>query len=145
MYHQKELRFHHNGQFMKIDAKDFIALMKDKKNMLILKDAIYDHTEKRWYNALAYHVNNVTAMVWSPIWIWSFACDVSYYLSSRTKIDLSKYIWFIIDHMRYFTYLVDWQPVDPQEDHTKLFIHRLKLRFPFMKWDFAKWERYFKE
>ena len=69
MLHQKELRFHHNGKFIKIDAKDFIALIKDKKNMLILKDKIYDHVEKRGYNPLAYYINNVSAMVFSPIWI----------------------------------------------------------------------------
>ena len=105
---------------------------QDKVKEIREKELVQFH---RW-SMLAYYVNNV----W-PKRVWSFACDISYWISRRIDVDYSDIVWYIIDELRYYDYVIDWELVEEIDDswltQEELFINRLNHWF---KWVNRKWE-----
>jgi hypothetical protein len=108
-----------------VDKKDFYDLLQDAELCkLIIKQSnwiVWEH------NALAYYVNNVISVRWAPKRVWSFACDVSYWITDQTNRNLSELIGFIIDQMRYY----DDSDANEEDGSSKndLFQNRLNMRF----------------
>lgn len=115
-----------------VDNKNFYDLIKDTQlcEFLImqLNKRIYPH------DALSYYINNVISIDLSPKRVWSFACDISYWVTEDTKEDLSELIWFIINEMWYFDFvdendIIVWVSKEVVNKKEKLFMNRLEMWF----------------
>lgn len=122
-----------------LDYVSILDLLKDQDKVQEIRERelVQFH---RW-SMLAYYVNNVLSVDWWPMRIWSFSCDISYWVSQKTESDYSDIIWYIVDELRFYDYVVNWALCD--EDDTswltreELFIHRLSHWFD---WCNRKWE-----
>ena len=115
-----------------IDHKNFYELLKNVEVATLVLSEAKRRTAP--HNALAYYVNNVVSIAWAPKRVWSFACDISYWVTNDTKQDLSDLIWFIIDEMWYFDYVDENDRLLEVTDEVfyrkeQLFINRLEKWF----------------
>lgn len=115
-----------------INYKNFYNLLED----IEVANLVSLEAKKRTFphNPLTYYVNNVTSIHWAPNWVWSFACDISYWVTNDTKEDLSELIWFIIDEMWYFDFVdendsIVWVNREVTNRKLDLFINRLDMWF----------------
>lgn len=110
---------------------------QDKVREIREKELVQFH---KW-SMISYYVNNVVSIDWSPKWVWSFACDVSYWISQKIDFDYSDIVWYIIDELWYYDYVIDWDLVEELDDSwltiEELFIHRLSHWFKFI---WRKWQ-----
>lgn len=122
-----------------LNYDSILELLKDQEMVDKIREKELVHFHK--WSMLAYYVNNVLSVDWWPTWIWSFACDVSYWISQEIGADYSDIVWYIIDELWYYDYVIDWELVDEIDNswltREKLFIHRLSYWFNFF---WRKWE-----
>lgn len=115
-----------------VDYKNFYELIKDTKVASTVWLCALKRVGK--CNPLAYYVNNVVSIAWSPKRVGSFACDISYWITERTKQDLSELIWFIVNEMWYFDYVDENDNYIEVSDEVakrkiELFMNRLEMWF----------------
>lgn len=126
---------------VKLESINFFELCRNEKELGMVKRAIDQRMlgikNTQWScSPLAYYINNVISVSWSPKRIGSFACDVAYHYAKHNKDveSLEWVMWWIINWLWYFDFVSDdgYLMEVESSDIMRLFESRLHVWLPMM-------------
>lgn len=53
-----------------------------------------------WITPLPYYINNCVSMAWCPKWLWSFICDLIFWIEEKYYIDIDL-VWYYVNELFY--------------------------------------------